>query len=453
AKCSYGVLQVLWMPPEIESIDVDGVTVKRYMESPFKFRSIKPERFFPVYRTWDTADDYLYVFRYDPRRLITDLEQKYGVLLGSTSLDTTETEPTADLIEYWDDKNYVLVARTIRKVPPIASVKGRGVGRAVAAVQNAVRGPRAEPFYTILKAEEHEYGRTSFWVVQNITNPDFDPTYQGSLSDIDDITGLNMHLNLMRSEQAEEILTNIHRPTVYKSDDHQQDPKSLEFTAGAVYPIGLEEELEPLQTNPQPDYVTKHIDDIERSIRTISFLGDAGFGDLPSGISGVAARISLTPLQRILELKLPPRVYALEGIVRHLLRTMDTMMPEDVKLRGWIQSHSQRYAMANIGAEDIQGQYFATVDYGNLLPRDDDAFKQNEAFLHQSGVHSLWTFLNNTGDPDPDAEITRIKKEAQDPWLNPEKFLAVQQALDVKRTMDAEFAASQTPTEEGAPTA
>jgi hypothetical protein len=302
-------------------------------------------------------------------------------------------------------------------------------------------------------------------VVQNIVNTDADPTDGGSISDIDDIADLNRHLNLMRSEQAEEIMTTIHRPLVYYSGDHMQDPKQISYTAGAVLPIGApgEEELKPLDPPVESTATKEHIEAIESSIRTLSFLGDAGFGMFGAGTSGVAARIALTPLQRILELKLPPRTYVLQGVCAFLLRIFEQKAPNDVKLRGWVSTSGSRYELMDVGKADIAGQYYASLDYGNLLPRDDQAHSQNEVYLYKASAQSLSTTLDNMGFEDPHAEIEMIKAEAQDPWLNPERYMAVIQAMQMKQQMDAAQQAAPAagaapgapagPTVAGAPTA
>ncbi len=496
AKCAYGVLECVWRddlsveeipirpqtgasPPSPDPLGAADVppldvgeeapsqeltppspkTIKRYTETPFKFRSIKPEDFFPIYRTFDRSDDFLYVFRWDPRRLKTDIELQYGVMLGGSGTTTasasspatgtisfpTGVEQTVDLIEYWDDTYYILIAKTVMEVPAGDSPRGRAGG--ILARFRATQEPTLIPSYTVLAANEHGYARIPFWVVQNLEDTDQNPTDGGSISDIEDIEVLNQHLNLMRSEQAEEIVTNIHRPIVYKSPDHSQDPSTLSFTAGAVYPIGEDEDLEPMSYQPLGEVVEQHISEIERTIRTLSFLGDAGFGDFAAGTSGVAARIALTPMQRILELKLPPRTYVLESLSAFILRCFEKKIPKDAKLRGWIKIGVSRFESVEVGALDIAGQYYASVDYGNLLPKDDEAHQQNEVYKYGANIQSLFTTRENLGDPDPEMELKRMKKEAKDPWLNPERWLAVQEAIAQEKQMNTPQEPELTPNE------
>jgi len=460
-KCGYGVIQVLWDPsvtpdeeieetptapaPAVTPIEGNGqpptpppaatqpVKSRRYSELPMKFRSIKPEDFYPVYRTFDKSDDFLYVFRYEQNRLLADLEQRYDISLQATGTDESTSEATANLLEVWDAENYALFAETLVEDPlPVGAVSGLA-----ARLRRVLRGKAYSTHYTALTHKKHGYKRIPFWVLQNVVDPDGNPAADGSLSDIDDIALLNEHLNLMRSEQAEEIVTNIHRPMVYKSPDHSQEPRSLSMTPGAVYPIGDDEDLEPLNYAPQPEYIQLHIADIERSIRFMSFLGDAGFGEFGAGTSGVSARIALTPMQRILELKMPPRIYCLRGIASFILRCFEARLGSDARLQAWVRTRGKQYSNIVVTPGDIKGDYYADVVYGNLLPRDDDSHQQNEGYKHGAGIQSLYRTIENLGEEDPLTEMKRLEQEANNVSLQPEKWLAIQQAKAAAAALQA----------------
>jgi hypothetical protein len=417
SKYSYGVLQVLWMPQTQEKNIGRGQEeiIAKVMESnPFKFRSISPYKFFPIYRTYDTPNDFMEVFRYDPGRLTRDIEETYGVEVmptGGLLLDGTQVvsvEPTCDVVEFWSEKQYVLLAMTRAYVYK----QTRGNPR-LGDVDNI-------QLYTVLSEGENVYGTIPFWVLQNIrSDPNEDPTILGSVGDLDDIESLNLHMNMILSEEASEIVTKIHQPLVYKSEDHEQDPSTMAYTSGAVFPIGKEEDLDPLPWTGDPAYVQRHMDQIDGSLKDLTFLGQAGFGDVAAGVSGIGFRIALTPMQQITELKLPLRVKALESVGSYLLKCFEKMVG-GARYRGMINRGLGRFGAVEVTKADIDGQYYVTIDYGNLLPRDDMAFAQNEVYMYKTGVQSMYQTLDNLGVQDPDAEIERIKKELQDPVLNPE---------------------------------
>jgi len=426
SKLSYGVLQVIWAPEEgqPESINMgrgeDVQMARVFTKCPFIFRPIPPQNFYPIYRTYNRPNDFLAVFRFDPGRLIDDLEDQYGLPLAPAGGTVLGAEPTADLIEYWDKEKYVLLAITrvlVDKRNP------RAAGN---------RPPRAgdlefEERYTILEENDHEYGRVPFWVLQNIrSDPHKDPTDFGSMSDLDDTSELNKHFNEMASEVAAEVITNIHRPLIYSSEEHQQDPGSFRYEAGAVIPIGAEETVEALPSPTETSMLPEHLDRIRQGLQDLSFLGEAGFGQIPSGMTTIGFKIALQPLQQIIELKLPLREAVLRDVCLFLLKSFRDNAGE-AQFKAWVQNQYGQYGVTQITTDDLQGGWFVEVNYGNLLPRDDVQNQQNEVYLYKAGSQSLETTLAHLGFDDPGAEMSRIKEEQQDPVLNPEKAALIKQ--------------------------
>jgi len=415
SKKGMGVLQVLWEPEEGQpatitvGVGADVTTKKAFTESPYLFRSVPPERFYPVYRTYDKPDNYLYVIRFDPERLIEDIEEQYAVELQATN-QSEGTDGTTDLIELWSKDEYYLIAYTMYK--------------------RLGKGQRAEEtrgHAVMLTQKKHKYKRPPFFLLQNIRNPDKDPANEGSLGDVDMVADLNKHYNLIMSEAAEEIVTNIHRPLAYKSDDHQQDPQALEMKPGAVYPIGLEEELLPIAWQPMPEAVQQHITSVLSGLKDLSFLGNSGFGEYPQGATGVGLRIVLQSLEQIISLKLPLRHQVLRDVIKFLLQNTAERLKGadgDTALTLWVKDKLGRYGQISLTPETIGRDYFVDVDYGTLLPSNGVEDDQNEIYKFKTGAQSLWTTLDNLGVEDPDAEMERMKAEFNDAVLNPEKVMA-----------------------------
>lgn len=452
SKVGYGVLEIIWDPPAATTVRVgpgEGVRdEQRYVTNPFHTRSIRPERFYPTYRTFDEPDNFLYTFEHDPRRLLTPIEQKYGVELQGTGLDDgymssarSDTapgiEPTCELIKYWDEELYILIA-----VTRILQFKEhpRGAGSRGAREVEPVELKRL----ALLEYNEHDMGRVPIWVIQNIENPDYDPTNEGTIADTDDIVSLNRHYNWIVSEEADEVAMHIHRPAVYQSEEHQQDVNLIKMEPGAIIPIGPpgEEELKGIENwKPEPGFVDSHLNRILSGIKELSFLSEAGFGNLPAGVSGVAAKVALTPFEQIIELKLPPRQVALESICGFLLEQFEKHAGE-TKFAGWVSGELSRFGQSVVISEaDVRGQYEVEVDYGNLMPRDDNAHEQNEMFKFSTGAQALVDTLDNLGEPDPRAAVERLKAENLDPELNPEKVLQIIEARRMLKQEQMENAA------------
>jgi hypothetical protein len=427
SKCSFGVLQCLWdetvKPVKKTGKGADATGYEVYDQTPFKFRSVPPKNFYPVYRTFDKPNDFIEIYRFDPGRLVDDLERTYGVNLYPDPLfeprpgySLVDVLNTADLVEYWTEEHYCLIAKTTLVVAP----KGRS---------NRAVDYEEMPRYVLLSAGPNPCAPDfPFWVLQNVrVDPNENPTTLGSIADTDDIIGLNKHYNEINSEEASEIAINIHSPLVYMSDEHTQNPSEIRFAPGATIPIGAEEKLEKLAWQGEPTVVPQHLDRIMRGMLDLTFLGEAGVGRLPSGISGLGMQIALHPLQQINELKLPLRVAVLESVCAYLLKTFEKKSGA-APFRKWFQKQAKRFELAELKAEDIDGDYYCAVVYGNLLPRDDLASEQNEVYKFKTGTQSLYDTLDRLGYDDPESGVERLKAELQDPVLNPEKVILIAQA-------------------------
>lgn len=441
AKYGWGVMQAVWAPPVnqprvLPSQNFAGATVVRYTESPWVFRSIPVDRFYPVYRTLSKPNDFLKVFHYDPNRLIDDLEEQYNVKLDATGMMAPDgwqclgTEPTCDLVAYWTKDKYILLALT------------RGTYESV--VERGKKTNR-EVYYELVNTD-NPMKVIPFWVVQNMRgNPQKDPTKGGSISDVDDIGDINRHYDEIMSEAAEEVVIQIHQPVVYKSSDHTQKPSDVVIGAGKAIPIDIEEELDTLKFSQEAPLVENHIERVMQSMKDLSFLGDAGFGIMNAQVSGVAARIAMVPMQQVLELKIPQRRRTLQAVCAYILRVTESKLKvgEDGAregIQGWIMYKGKRYGEFTLYDYNIDGAYYADIDYGNLLPRDDFAFEQNEVYKLSAGAQSIYDTLDHIGVDDPAAAIERIKQEAQDPILNPEKVTATATAKQSQQQMAAPMA-------------
>lgn len=423
SKKTFGVIEVVWDPgpgqPETIEVGVgkDVTKTLRYTDIPIKFKSIEPEKFFPVYRTFDKPDDFLYVMVEDPGRLVEDIKETYKVNLQSTDVQEG-TDGTCDLLQYWDSTNYKLLAKTTYY-------------REVRMGKDTKRIPRST--FTVLQDFKHEYERIPFFVVQNLRNPGKDPCYDGSIGDIDSVAHLNKHYNVIMSEAAEEIALHIHNPVAYKSDDPKQDVNNIDFKPGALIPIGKDEDLSPIMWPGLAGAVEEHLNRTQAAIEDLTFVGEAGFGRYPSGASGIGLRLVLSSLEQIMGLKIPLRQNALADICKHLfkiieLKTGNKEAENYAPLQLWLKDHLGRYGQVQITKEDINRDYFVDIDYGNLLPRNETEHQQNEVYKYKTGAQSLWETLDNIGVDNPDEAISRIKQEQEDVVLNPEKAMAIAQA-------------------------
>jgi hypothetical protein len=419
-KYGYGVLQVLWTPPDgqpksKELSTTEGSTAaksaKVYTQMPFAFRALNPRKFYPRYRTYDRPDDFLYVFRHDPDRLVEDIEDKYGVSLAPTSTMASTPGGTCDLVEYWDDERYKLMAITQELV-------AEGEGRNVAT--------RVEETIHVLEEKKNPYKRPPFFVLPNVVaDPDADPTDEGSLSEVELIKDTNKHLNLLMSLTATEIAKRIHPPVAYKSDDHQQ--ADVRLGAGEVIPIGADEDLEPLTWSGIPQTVAEYRNALMQAMRDLSGLPKTSFGEGDAqGASGVGMRLAYAALELVLALKIPERVEFLTGIFEFVLEAAETQLKENAQISLW--STGEVPVQVVLEGRDIGGSHQCTVRYGNLIPRNRVEWEQHVVYLYKTGVISHYTALELLEDvADPKAEIERIRVENKDVALHPDIAKAIKE--------------------------
>lgn len=444
AKLGFGVLQVLWIDSS-GGMTPEGTTYRKKVSQPhFKFRSISPYNFFPIYRSFDNPSDFMGVYRYDPGRNIADLNQRFKVSLQEAStlslgqqvgydVEVVGVDPAADLIEFWTENRYILIARTSIMVNPTVSTKRRNRNQGIDIIDG----------YVVLSSGENPFETIPFWVVPNIwSDPNRNPTSDGVISDIDDIAFMNQQYNHITSEEAEEIAVGIHRPVVYKSDEHQQDPSDLVYGPGEVWPIGEDEDIAVLPTPDEISAVDRHLGRMLKGIEDISFMGSTGFGRTDRDVTGVAANIALTPSQQYYELKIPWRKDALVRTCEFILRVFEKQAGNKV-FKQWFKDRDGRFGTESIRKEDIGGDYHVDIIYGNLLPRDDHAFDQNEIYRFKTETQSVWTTLDRMGHADPAMEIKRMKEELNDPELNPEKVILIAQAKQVSGNAEQNQAAEQ----------
>lgn len=409
-KYGYAVLQALWSPTDgqPESRDIpraegSSASPKKqvYSEVPLLFRSINPRYFYPVYRTYDTPDDYLYVFRLDPDRLVEDLEEKYKVLLSPTDV-APGSMGTCDLIEFWSNDKYLLMAVTT-------------------VMERDEKGEESVSFVPyILADEKNSYGRPPFYVLPNLVeDPDDDPTWGGTIGEVALVEDVNRHLNLITSLSATEIATRIHPPTAYKSSAHSQPLAAVRMGAGEVIPIRDDEDLIPLDWSGVPRAVAEHRNSVMAALRDISGLPKTALGE-GAPTSGIGMRLAYSVLEMIIPLKLPERVEFLQEVCRFILKTTEKHLGPDQEINLFAQKGSSA-VLTRLTKSDVGGAYSCTIAYGNLMPRDKVETEQHIVYLQKTGTISHRTALELLDDiPDPEAELERLRTENSDVTLNPE---------------------------------
>lgn len=407
SKYGYSIVQVIWKPEVARKIShevggAEGVETKTqtiYDRAPIVFRTVNPRRFYPRYRTYDDPDDFLYVIKYDPKRLVEDLAQEYKQKLQATA-EEGGSIGTCDLVEYWDDTHYILLALTR------LMVEGDKPDSTVELVT-----PH------LLVKKEHGYGRPPFFVLVNVNaDNDEDPTYGGCISEVELIQESNKHLNLIFSLSATEIARRIHPPVVYKSDNPQQDPTNIKVGAGEVITIGEDEDLDVLEWKGIPAAVQNHMLHTMRALQDLSGLPKTSLAEQEAP-SGIGLRLAFAAVEMTLPLKVPEREDWLRGIFEFVLYITDKKLAANTA----IKAVAPQGKSVILRKSDVKDEHNCTVKFGNIMPRDKIQYEQHIIYLLKTDTISLRDALEMLEDiEDPDETIERIRKEHQDPLLHPE---------------------------------
>ena len=432
AKYGVGVLETLFLKS----------TEKRITQLPFVFRAINPRQFYPVYKTFDSPDNFLYVFLFDEDRLVEDIEREYGVSLEATGGTPGTLLGTADLLEYWDEEDYILLALTKRIV---LNRMGKEEGEEIAPI--------------VLRHEKNPLGRIPFFVLPNIVvEPFADPTSGGGVSEISLVQEVNRQINLLVSLAQEEIAGRIHPPLVYKTDDPRQDPSAIRLGAGRTIPIGADEALDVLRWEGIPATVAEQRNALMQALRDLSGLPYTAFG-AAGDTSGVGMRLSYATLELSEALKFPEREGFLRRIFSFLLQTLDQQLTAGQSVALGAGKGTTPIATDVLRKADIDGNYECDVQAQSAVPRDRIEWEQHVIYLYKTGVISQRTALEMLeGIPDPDLELERIRQENQDKELHPEKAALIGKGEESPEQAQGRFNAAppvptlpSTPTQRNAP--
>jgi len=133
----------------------------------------------------------------------------------------------------------------------------------------------------------------------------------------------------------------------------------------------------------------RYIDVLFRMLHDLSETPRTAFGDSGRDLSGAALEVEIQPL------------------VQKVGR----------KRRMWDGVFMRRNAMLldlleRFGGEDFQGLRRTTTLWPPVLPSDTDSAVRNAVSLVGSGIQSRRSAMTTLGEPDPDAELARIREEA-----------------------------------------
>lgn len=246
------------------------------------------------------------------------------------------------------------------------------------------------------------------------------------LNMIDQLVELNQYLDQLLSQHADIIQRYANPVIIAKATG--QSPEAIRKalgSPGAVIPVRPDGDVTLLGWS-------GNIPAIEQQLQfTIDSLFDLGgkprsaFGQQTSQQSGVQTNLSLSPTVQSNEYHESIWGQRLACLNRYILQLWEkNMESEQIQFEGTalLQSGTQRYYDVDITGAEIGGWYKNRIKWPSAIRTDDPIYVQNQLQQMTSDppAISIYTYLENMGIEDVEAEIDRIKEELMDPRLHPE---------------------------------
>lgn len=258
------------------------------------------------------------------------------------------------------------------------------------------------------------------------------------LNSIDQLVELNQYLDQLLSQQAD-IIQRYANPVVV-AEATGQTPEMIRKamgSPGAVIPIRQGGVLSLLGWS-------GNIPAIEQQLQfTIDALFDlagkprSAFGQQTSQQSGVQTNLALSPTVQSNEFHESIWGQRLSTLNEYILMLWEkNMKGGDIHFEGTYRkaSGTRKYYDVTMTGEQIGGWYQNQMKWPSAYRTDDPVYVQNllQQLTSDPPAISLYSYLEEAGREDVEAEIDRIKEQLEDPRIHPE---VLQAAVDAAATV------------------
>lgn len=394
----------------------------------FRFRSVPPENFYPLFDGDDLVECILI-----SRRLTRSLKQKYPKLAGGIVADEGSGSSDSSASSIFDETRW---DGDMPIIPSQAGAQGNSGYTTVLDWYDA-DGNWIRIMGDAVHKQKLAYGTGTPPVVPfpNVIPGDDRMPF----SDIDDIIDLNLYLNQLISQNAE-IIKRYSNPTVVEKQTGQspQDIRQTIQAEGGVIPIKRDGSLEYLNWTGTPPDISQQYDRVMRAIQDLSGKPASSYGEILSNQSGVASNMSMSPQVSATEMKQGVAGMGLIALNQACLQLTEKFMKgKDISAKAMAPSRpgttSWRAYEGTFDPAKIDGWYKNRIKWPSAFRVDDPIYVQNELAKSKGDAanpkaQSQYTTMENLGIEDVEAEIDRIKAEYEDPRLHPERLTAATDA-------------------------
>lgn len=267
------------------------------------------------------------------------------------------------------------------------------------------------------------------------------PCYpQGGLAEplniIDQLVELNQYLDQLVSQKAD-IISRYANPTIldYMSGQSPEDIRRSVSAQGSVIPVRRDGDIKLLNWQGTVPAIDEQITLVLDTMFDLAGKPRAAFGQTITNQSGIATNLSLNPSLQSNEGHESIWGDALSKLNEYILMLWEEFMKgDDISFKGRYstQSGSQKIYDVEIRGKDIGGWYKNRIKWPSAIRTDDPVYVQNHLQQLQAQPFpalSLYTYLEQMGTEDVEAEIDRIGLQLEDPRFHPDRMTAAAEAI------------------------
>jgi hypothetical protein len=256
------------------------------------------------------------------------------------------------------------------------------------------------------------------------------------LNMIDQLVELNQYLDQLVSQKAD-IIARYANPTIldHASGQGPEDIRRAVAAQGAVIPIRRDGDITLLNWQGTVPAIDEQITLVMDALFDLAGKPRASFGQTITNQSGIVTNLSLNPTLQSNEMHETVWNQSLSLLNEYILMLWEKFMAGDeIDFRGRYatETGSQKlYDIAILG-KDIGGWYKNRIKWPSAIRTDDPVYVQNH--LQQLTATpfpalSLYTYLEEMGVEDVEAEIDRIGLQLEDARFHPDRMTAAVDAM------------------------
>lgn len=260
---------------------------------------------------------------------------------------------------------------------------------------------------------------------------------------IDQLVELNQYLDVLFSQKAD-IISKYANPTIldFASGQSPEDIRRAVAAQGAVIPVRRDGNIALLNWTGTVPAIDEQMTFTLDAMFDLAGKPRSAFGQTVTNQSGIVTNLALTPTLQSNEMH-----ETIWGQQLSLFNEMILQLWEEfssgaqINFRGRKETvtGTQKFYETEMTGSEIGGWYKNRIKWPSAIRTDDPVYVQNHLQQLQGGQFpalSLYTYLEEMGVEDVEAEIDRISEQLMDPRFHPDRMTAAMGALTTLQGSD-----------------